>query len=76
MKMPIKEVMTAQREPVKIWTNEVDVELREQLKNIVSLSFIHHHVAVCITALAQPLVRYCHTQSIVRLRLASIAIAI
>ena len=43
--MPIKEVMTSQRVPVKIWTDEVDEKSREQLSNIASLPFIHHHVA-------------------------------
>jgi tRNA-splicing ligase RtcB len=43
--MPIKEVMTSQRVPVKIWTDEVDERSKEQLSNIASLPFIHHHVA-------------------------------
>lgn len=43
--MPIKEVLTNQRVPVKIWTNDVDDRSREQLSNIASLPFIHHHVA-------------------------------
>jgi tRNA-splicing ligase RtcB len=43
--MPIREVMTSQRVPVKIWTDEVDDRSREQLRNIASLPFIHHHVA-------------------------------
>lgn len=43
--MPIKEVITSQRVPVKIWTNEVDEKSKQQLTNIASLPFIHHHVA-------------------------------
>lgn len=43
--MPIKEVMTSQRVPVKIWTDEVDDKSRAQLSNIASLPFVHHHVA-------------------------------
>lgn len=43
--MPIREVMTSQRVPVKIWTDEVDERSKEQLRNIASLPFIHHHVA-------------------------------
>jgi len=43
--MPIKEVLTSQRVPVKIWTDEVDDRSRQQLINIASLPFIHHHVA-------------------------------
>ena len=43
--MPVKEVLTNGRVPVKIWTDEVDDKSREQLSNIASLPFIHHHVA-------------------------------
>ena len=43
--MPVKEVLTAGRVPVKIWTDEVDDKSREQLRNLASLAFIHHHVA-------------------------------
>ncbi len=43
--MPIKEVITSQRVPVKIWTEEVDEKSKQQLANIASLPFIHRHVA-------------------------------
>ena len=43
--MPIKQVLTDQRIPVKIWTDEVDDNSKQQLANIASLPFIHHHVA-------------------------------
>jgi tRNA-splicing ligase RtcB len=43
--MPIREVITSQRVPVKIWTDDVDEKSRQQLTNIASLPFIHHHVA-------------------------------
>ena len=43
--MPIQQVLTNQRVPVKIWTNDVDDRSKEQLSNIASLPFIHHHVA-------------------------------
>ena len=43
--MPIKQVLTDQRIPVKIWTDEVDDNSKKQLTNIASLPFIHHHVA-------------------------------
>ena len=43
--MPIKEVLTSQRVPVKIWTEDVDERSKQQLTNIASLPFIHHHVA-------------------------------
>lgn len=43
--MPIKEVLTSQRVPVNIWTDDVDEKSKQQLANIASLPFIHHHVA-------------------------------
>lgn len=43
--MPVREVLTSGRVPVKIWTDEVDDKSRAQLSNIASLPFIHHHVA-------------------------------
>jgi len=43
--MPIQKVLTNQRVPVKIWTDDIDVRSQEQLSNIASLPFIHHHVA-------------------------------
>ena len=43
--MPIQRVLTSQRVPVKIWTDDVDEKSTEQLSNIASLPFIHHHVA-------------------------------
>ena len=43
--MPVKQVLTEQRMPVKIWTDDVDDRSRQQLSNIASLPFIHHHVA-------------------------------
>ncbi len=43
--MPIKQVLTDQRVPVKIWTDEVDEKSKQQLANLASLPFIHHHVA-------------------------------
>lgn len=43
--MPIKKVLTSQRVPVKIWTDDVDEKSKQQLANIASLPFIHHHVA-------------------------------
>lgn len=43
--MPVQQVLTNQRVPVKIWTKDVDDRSKEQLANIASLPFIHHHVA-------------------------------
>lgn len=42
--MPIQHVIN-QRVPVKIWTDDVDERSKQQLANIASLPFIHHHVA-------------------------------
>lgn len=43
--MPIQQVLTGQRVPVKIWTDDVDDRSKAQLANIATLPFIHHHVA-------------------------------
>lgn len=43
--MPIQTVLTSQRVPVKIWTDDVDERSKTQLTNLASLPFIHHHVA-------------------------------
>ena len=43
--MPIKEVLTGGRVPVKIWTDDLDEKSRQQLANLASLPIIHHHVA-------------------------------
>ena len=43
--MPVQQVISDQRVPVKIWTNEVDDRSRQQLANIASMPFVHHHVA-------------------------------
>lgn len=43
--MPIKKLINSQRVPVKIWTDDVDERSIEQLSNIASMPFIHHHVA-------------------------------
>ena len=43
--MPVKQAITNQRVPVKIWTEDVDERSKEQLSNIASMPFVHHHVA-------------------------------
>ena len=43
--MPIKQAITDQRVPVKIWTDDVDERSKAQLANIAGLPFVHHHVA-------------------------------
>ncbi|THF61662.1 RtcB family protein [Pseudothauera rhizosphaerae] len=43
--MPIREVIARQRVPIKIWTEDIDDRSRQQLANIASLPFVHHHVA-------------------------------
>ncbi len=43
--MPIRQVLTDQRVPVKIWTADVDDKSRRQLENVAGLPFVHHHVA-------------------------------
>lgn len=43
--MPVSQVITSERVPVKIWTDEVDDKSKAQLANIAKMPFIHHHVA-------------------------------
>lgn len=43
--MPICHVITENRVPVKIWTDDVDERSLEQLGNLAKMPFIHHHVA-------------------------------
>jgi tRNA-splicing ligase RtcB len=43
--MTIKKVLTSSKYPVKVWTNDIDVESENQLLNIANLPFIHKHVA-------------------------------
>ena len=43
--MPVKQTITNQHVPVKIWTGDVDERSEEQLANIASMPFIYHHVA-------------------------------
>ena len=43
--MPIPQVLTAEHKPVKVYTDDLDAAAAEQLRNVASLPFIHHHVA-------------------------------
>jgi tRNA-splicing ligase RtcB len=43
--MPIKQVLTQGRVPVKIWTDDIEELAQQQLSNIATLPFIHKHVA-------------------------------
>lgn len=44
--MPIAQVLSHTKHPVKIWTNDVEPEAVKQLENTASLPFIFKHVAV------------------------------
>lgn len=44
--MPILKVLETERVPVKIWSEEVETEALEQLKNTARLPFVYKHVAV------------------------------
>jgi tRNA-splicing ligase RtcB len=56
--MPIKQVLTDQRVPVKIWTDEVDEKSKQQLANIASLPITTWRLCqMCIWASARPSVR-------------------
>lgn len=40
------EVKIINNRPVKIWTNDVDEKAMEQIENLTTLSFLHHHLAI------------------------------
>ncbi|MBM3985605.1 MAG: RtcB family protein [Planctomycetes bacterium] len=39
------QVITGNRHPIKVWTDDVEASALAQLRNLASLPFIHHHVA-------------------------------
>lgn len=41
----MKRVITTERNPIKIWTEDIDQNSIEQLKNIANMPFIYKHVA-------------------------------
>ena len=43
--MPIQQTLQTDHVPVSLWTEDVDDASRQQLRNIASLPFVHHHVA-------------------------------
>ena len=44
--MPIQQIMTKGRVPVKIYTDEVETAAMQQLYNLSQLPFVHNHIAV------------------------------
>src|SRR4051794_23567634 len=44
--MPIARVLSDAGHPVKIWTDDIEPEAEQQLRNIARLPFIFKHVAV------------------------------
>jgi tRNA-splicing ligase RtcB len=44
--MTVKTILNEGRVPVKIWTDEVEPQAKEQLKNIAKLPFVFKHIAV------------------------------
>jgi tRNA-splicing ligase RtcB (3'-phosphate/5'-hydroxy nucleic acid ligase) len=43
--MPVKQVLAEGRVPVKIYTDHLEPEAKQQLANIAGLPIVHHHVA-------------------------------
>lgn len=43
--MPVETVITGSRVPVKVWTDQIEDQAREQLQNTAALPFVFHHVA-------------------------------
>lgn len=44
--MPIQKIITKGKVPVKIYTDEIDSVVFQQLYNLSQLPFIHSHIAV------------------------------
>ncbi|MFQ5581997.1 MAG: RtcB family protein [Mariprofundaceae bacterium] len=44
--MPVRMTLEASdARPVKVWTDDIDEPTQQQLRNVASLPFIHHHIA-------------------------------
>lgn len=43
--MPVRQIIASGRVPVRIYTDEVEAQARQQLVNLAQLPIIHHHVA-------------------------------
>ncbi|MBV8658285.1 MAG: RtcB family protein [Burkholderiales bacterium] len=43
--MPVLRTFAGQRVPVKVWTDDVDPEAIQQLKNVAALPIVHGHIA-------------------------------
>ena len=43
--MPIRQVFPDARVPVKVWTDDVEAQAVQQLKNTASMPFVFHHIA-------------------------------
>lgn len=43
--MPVQQILSDNRWPVLIWTDECDDKSKQQLSNVAQLAFINHHVA-------------------------------
>ena len=43
--MPIALNLTHGRVPVKVWTNDLELQARKQLENVAKLPIVHGHVA-------------------------------
>lgn len=43
--MPIKKIFTNCKVPIKVWTDEIDSNTIEQLKQCAEMPFIHKHIA-------------------------------
>ena len=43
--MPIRQVIQEGGRPVKVWTDDFEASARQQLVNLATMPFVHHHVA-------------------------------
>ncbi|MDF1614806.1 RtcB family protein [Desulfurivibrio dismutans] len=44
--MPVKKVITSEKQPIKVWLDNLEAGALEQAKNLANLPFIHRHVAL------------------------------
>ena len=50
--MPVRQEISEGRVPVKVYTDEIEPQARQQLVNISRLPIVHHHVAAMPDVLA------------------------
>ncbi|MCK5194264.1 MAG: RtcB family protein, partial [Desulfobulbaceae bacterium] len=42
----MKKVVTTEKQPIKLWLDDIDAGALEQARNLANLPFVHKHIAV------------------------------